>query len=650
MICKLFFFENDSKDYQNFIPLIKNLAKSSRIITNTSKEFMKDLEDNKIKSNSLEELTTNEGSIANNLYREAEVVNEKILQVYENIEFDGLSVYKPFEYNTLIQLNFLMKIKNILLERKNTIFVFGKISPIFFTVMRFAKSIGYDCEIKIGEFKGKKIKYHSSTEGGLIKLLNETSKSKFKKFLKSSSYDQNYFRRFESILKITPHIFRYFIGKKNYQIKQSSYDELLNEIFKKVDKKIGNMTSKFQNSTSLFITAVRLDLFFEPLIPVINKFYDKNIPICIFTGDLSTGISLEKKNIHFINLFNEINILSNFLKKIQYGKDIKKKIRNRLNSIQELADYTDFFEDLFIKTFRAIAIFLILNHIFEKMQFKNVVGGGTGEMFENTAVELAKKFKIQSFSIVLSNPKPFPQFAKWFNAQKLFVSGNQGIEVLKKLGYEYKKMITVGSPRYDYCNEINSDRSKNNLKKNLGVDIEKKIILIAMSRWHKDDELWIEKLIKFCNFKNLEIIIKIHPTYKLKGHIDSENKINFIKRKCKDLKYFILYDTDMNSLLSASDFIITDWSSVGLEAILLEKPLIQVNFSKEQIQEYVRFYDFNASIYVEKYDELESVINDLAKGKEYNELKNGRQKVAEMFNFKNDGKAGQRIFENLTSE
>ena len=101
-------------------------------------------------------------------------------------------------------------------------------------------------------------------------------------------------------------------------------------------------------------------------------------------------------------------------------------------------------------------------------------------------------------------------------------------------------------------------------------------------------------------------------------------------------------------MLSAADIVITDWSSVGFEAILLDKPLIQANFGKKKIDKYVRYYDYGASLYFENYDLFEKSISSIIKEKKYlEELKIGRQKIIKKYIFRNDGKASERIFEKL---
>jgi len=101
--------------------------------------------------------------------------------------------------------------------------------------------------------------------------------------------------------------------------------------------------------------------------------------------------------------------------------------------------------------------------------------------------------------------------------------------------------------------------------------------------------------------------------------------------------------------LSAADLVITDYSNVGLEAICLEKPLVTVNFVKENLDNIIKYHDYGASLYFENYPELEkSIIEIFNSDLHHNSLKLGRQKFIEHFNFGNDGNAHMRIFNWLT--
>ena len=107
-------------------------------------------------------------------------------------------------------------------------------------------------------------------------------------------------------------------------------------------------------------------------------------------------------------------------------------------------------------------------------------------------------------------------------------------------------------------------------------------------------------------------------------------------------------DIDVPILLSASDLVITEQSTLGLDAIILEKDLIMVKFSDFNMDKAVKFYEFGAAIQIMNYSVLEKTILEIFEGKKYvKELEEGREKVIEWYNFGNDGNASERIYEFL---
>ena len=189
------------------------------------------------------------------------------------------------------------------------------------------------------------------------------------------------------------------------------------------------------------------------------------------------------------------------------------------------------------------------------------------------------------------------------------------------------------------------------LEDSYSINYKNKLIVIAMTRWHKNDEIWMSKLIKFCNKNNFEIVIKIHPLYKTTMTEMSKNKIELISNACQNFKYLITYDVDLSILNSVADLVITDHSDAGIEACLLEKPLITTNFIKEDWSNVPRYHEYGASIFTDDYLELEKIILEiLIDGKHLEILKEGRKNIVNAYNYFNDVKAAERIFELLLTQ
>lgn len=415
----------------------------------------------------------------------------------------------------------------------------------------------------------------------------------------------------------------------------------------RVNSKILGTDTKYDAECAFVFTTNPEDLYLKSLYPILDKCKKEKIKYQIFVIDVATATVLSKKGITFVNLFEEVNILTDVMKLGFEGNQLNKKIidvasRNNLS----LLYMNQLNPQLLNEIHRSASIMTIFEYILEQMKPKSIVVATDGSMFGNSVISVSRKYKIPTFFVPSAHINLNPLHAGLFKSDKICVYGLQGIDVLTELGYERERLILTGSPKYDYLKSTNQIRARKTLENAYQIDREKKLIVIGMARWHENDEIWMSNLIKFCNSNNIEIMIKIHPTYKSPGWFEeSESKVRTISERCKDLKYLILYDADLKILLSGSDLVITEYSNVGAEAILMDKPLLVVNFIKERLanKDFEIFSD--ASIYLEEYDKMESLILDmLFQNKYMQELKEGRKKINDRWNIYNDGKATERVF------
>jgi hypothetical protein len=647
MKCHFLCFYNNEFDRSHILDFINKIPQPCQIITNNDEiyEIMKN--ENK-KCTHFKTLFQQYDKQADEIFHEARKIREEYRSLFKNVIFKGVEIFKGFEYQLLLQIKISCQGRKILQEKENTIFIFEKFHPAYFIIMKIAKELGYDNEIKVGLLQNKKIEYMYSIDDGVsVNYSKRTSNLKAVNFAKSYLGKNISLENIKNLIRLGIKVISLKIKMKFYKTNEKSTTQSYNSILNNIKKKIVKLNHQNVNSI-IFLTAVRLDLFFRPLMPAVNEFNKKKIPIVIVTGDISTGLALQKEKIPFVNFFEEANILSNVIKNMPEGIKIEKLIKEKFDENQQITGVNEMLPDILKKTFRIMSLIIIFGELFKDLNPKSILDGGTTEIFEHIAVEVAKKFNATSYTVIPSPPTPNPEYADAWNADKFFLEGLQGAKIMKQLGYSEDKFLIVGGARYDHYNEIKPIDSKKNLELHNKIDLNKKLIVVAMSRWHENDEKWIADLIKFCNTKNFEIIIKIHPQYKITAQNVNKNKIDRISKTCENTKFLISYDLNITTLLSAADLVITDWSSVGFEAILLGKPLLQAKFTNEDIEPTVRYYSFQAAILVESYEKLErSIIDILVKKINLNDLKMGREEIIKQYNFRNDGKAAKRICSNL---
>lgn len=648
MRCALFCFFKKNLDLNFLLDTLETNYKHHRIITNDFRiyDFLKN---KKMDIKSFGSFFPEQSSISKKIYQKAKKYQKEYSKIFQNMKINEMEIFRGIEYQLLLQLILIIKAQILLQDKKDTVFIFNRFSPAYFVIIKNATQLNYTTENRIGILEKNKIEYFGSESQFDLDDLQKISRKMTinfisnyfgKTFSKSNLKGQSQF-----FFKVLLFLIRKNLGKIIFKNNSAAIEKFL----RKLDGKLKNSVFNNQPRCAVFISTTRLDLYLRPVVPVLKKLEKEKIPFQIIAGDIATGLALSKEGFPCLNLFAEINILSDMLK-----NDKESEYEERIQEISKsrtIMGFNELLPDLLNKTYRSLATIIILEHIIEKMNLKSIITTPTGQLFENLAIEVAKKFKITSFSFVPSPSDPYPVFADWFHADKLFVDGIQGVELLTELGYEENKIIVSGSTKFDYLKTLSPQRTKRILEKNYNIDSGKKLIAMVLSRWRKNDEIWVSKFIDFCNKNSFEVVIKIHPFYKLDQMDRNKNFIQSVEKNCKNLKFLITFDIDTSFLLSASDLVITEQSTLGLDAIILEKNLIMVKFADFEMNRAVRFYEYGAALRLEKYSDLEKVIFEIFSEKKHaNSLKIGRDRVIERYNFQNDGKAVERVYNALVME
>ena len=156
---------------------------------------------------------------------------------------------------------------------------------------------------------------------------------------------------------------------------------------------------------------------------------------------------------------------------------------------------------------------------------------------------------------------PFPD--------RITVHGGRNKTFLVRESKYRPEMIDItGDPRYDKLSEVTKNFDRNTICQHLGLNANKEIILFAPSTDYSSGEKKIFSEIFFRAAKKAgsQIVVKLHPREKEKGVYENESKI--VGRRV------IFTDYDISKLIYISDAVVSTFSSVNLEAVLLGRPSI----------------------------------------------------------------------------
>jgi hypothetical protein len=219
-----------------------------------------------------------------------------------------------------------------------------------------------------------------------------------------------------------------------------------------------------------------------------------------------------------------------------------------------------------------------------------------------------------------SMPADFPL------SDKVAAGGIYYKKVYTKYGADDEQVVITGWPKFDIYKEL---KEKNFRKETVDIlfatdsnDVKFNIDII------KTVSSFVEDI------PNLRLIVKPHP---------SENKNNYTNI-IKNYKKVILTDNneDINALLASSDLVMMIYSTIGIEAIILDKPLICIN-RMETPHESI-FASSEAAIQVNNLDQLVPVIKDVLFNQAIRpKLAKARSKFVNEHAYLQDGKSSERV-------
>ena len=254
-----------------------------------------------------------------------------------------------------------------------------------------------------------------------------------------------------------------------------------------------------------------------------------------------------------------------------------------------------------------------------------VLVGDDRTPYIRTCVLLAKNKKISVMEIqhgiyTHTKPKVTPV------SDKVCVWGDHAKDVLIRAGGTKDQIVVTGCPKYDslFC--------KNKLISLSGSEKRCKKILFATQYGFEDTTVEaIEKIIHFLSFdQDVYLVIKPHPA----------EKSDLYRRFSEKCKKVIVEDSKANidDLLMGADVVVTISSTVGINAAILDVPMVLLNFDKTD-SPYL-----SISVEVRDVGDIAPAIKDVLYNKEVlQRLADARKKFVYEHAYIQDGKASERV-------
>ncbi len=287
---------------------------------------------------------------------------------------------------------------------------------------------------------------------------------------------------------------------------------------------------------------------------------------------------------------------------------------------------------------------------YDRMKISAIVVPYDTVEFEKMLVQVGNLKDIYSLVVshgVIGNIKILWGFLPLF-ATKIAIGGEALKNILIDKGCAEEKIEVTGFPRFDSYFNLDHKSEKSKISRKLKLPSDAKIIFFAaqsttrgirfrnLHLYPRELEEMVRAVISAMrNFPDVYLIIKgrSYTDEQLPRMIIEETGIQNVR---------VVTNVDIKSLVCACDVLITGWSTVGLEAMIVNKSVITINLRTDI--DFVPYARLGAAIGVYKAEDLPMAIEKSL----YNyELVKEMQKCQKEFVYQyahiQDGKASSRV-------
>jgi CDP-glycerol glycerophosphotransferase (TagB/SpsB family) len=379
---------------------------------------------------------------------------------------------------------------------------------------------------------------------------------------------------------------------------------------------------------------------------MIKNVYIKNGLINTVFKILSAVNFLVKKDDKKILLYSDTTFRDNTRYLYEYLKE--NKYNEEYTIVCAVKDYRQYAQNqgeniYFVSPVMGVIKYLSCGHVFYSFgkipirpsKDQVVIQMWHGTSFKGFAENQRKTNKLRNnfYTYVYASSEYFRDIvAKKFavNPENIVICGHPRTDMLYKKGllYDfsaYKKMV-IWLPTFRKSSELGMQDGNSN-----GI-----IPLV--------DDSDLVKLDCFLRRKNVLMIVKLHP----EQDVSSVNEIEFTHLQLMTDQEFREKEYDLYALLKCADALITDYSSVFYDYLLLNRP---IGFTEDDVEEYrdsrgfaVDDPDaFRPGMKMRTLNDLEQFVDDLIEGKD--DYIQARRRINDLSNQYQDGNNCKRTLE-----
>lgn len=255
---------------------------------------------------------------------------------------------------------------------------------------------------------------------------------------------------------------------------------------------------------------------------------------------------------------------------------------------------------------------------------------------------VAARFELPTVTTLAGSVSSSIRHMGVYYADTIAVAGEDDRDAFLAAGYDPQRLVPTGSPMLDSIANASQVVDRAYVSERIPLDPSKRIVLIASSQLDPKESTWIRAFGQAARRRaDVEIVVKCHPNYPLERYADSIDA-------AKGLPVHFIRDIDLHPLLNLSSAVITDYSHAGKEALLFGKPLIVFNFTGTPYPTN-RYDELGVALLVTDVSEIDSAMDRIIEDETLlARLERRRTEVVvNRFNYRNDGRASERILQLL---
>ena len=235
-----------------------------------------------------------------------------------------------------------------------------------------------------------------------------------------------------------------------------------------------------------------------------------------------------------------------------------------------------------------------------------------------------------------------PSFQRHLRADKIATSGEKMRKMYLASGLEPKRVVATGIAHFDLLFQRDKEQDKRVLLEH-AIDPAKDIIVFATDAYpfRETEEMLIGVINAALKIKDVQLVVKVHPR-------EEAEPYQKMTERYHDARIKVFKDIDLYALLNNCKLLITKGSTVALEAMMIDRPVIIINLSGPPIT--IPYIEEGAAIGVKREQDIEpAILKALYDTETRKKLKIDRDKFVRNWAGEPDGKSAVRIV-NLMKE